>query len=405
MGGTAVPTINCNVSVTLADVYIRTTTGVMYVCTAMPNTWTAISGGGGSPGGSTTQVQFNDSSAFGGDTGLTYDKTTDTLAVAGPITTGDGTVAGETRLFELSANGSNYRSWLAPDTLTATLAFRFPDTVPTAGQVMLFGAPSAGVSDITFGAASGAPGGSDTQIQRNNAGALGAVTGCTSAGTNITCTGGNLIATSPKVITDISDTNGNELLKVTATGSAVNEFTVANAASGNSPTLSATGSGTDLDINLVPKGTGSLVVGTSPDVGIARHASNVLEVNSGTAGTIRDIVFRTFKGSGTGAAQLRTAQTTAPTCTTNCGTSPTVAGTDTFMTVTLGTTPASGFLITFNGTWAAAPACTAAMGTTGMVVGKLPLTVVTTTTTITVVTNGTAPATGDKYHLSCGGTQ
>lgn len=33
------------------------------------------------PGGTDTQVQFNDSSAFGGDAGLTYNKTTDTLNV------------------------------------------------------------------------------------------------------------------------------------------------------------------------------------------------------------------------------------------------------------------------------------------------------------------------------------
>jgi hypothetical protein len=36
-------------------------------------------GGGGTPGGSDTQVQFNDSSSFGGDAGLVYNKTTDTL--------------------------------------------------------------------------------------------------------------------------------------------------------------------------------------------------------------------------------------------------------------------------------------------------------------------------------------
>jgi hypothetical protein len=36
---------------------------------------------GGSPGGSDTQVQFNDSSAFGGDAGLTFNKTSDTLSV------------------------------------------------------------------------------------------------------------------------------------------------------------------------------------------------------------------------------------------------------------------------------------------------------------------------------------
>ena len=45
-------------------------------------------GGGGSPGGSDTQVQFNDASSFGGDAGLTYNKTTDTLTgVTGTFTT------------------------------------------------------------------------------------------------------------------------------------------------------------------------------------------------------------------------------------------------------------------------------------------------------------------------------
>jgi len=36
-------------------------------------------GGGGTPGGSDTQVQFNDGGSFGGDSGLVYNKTTDTL--------------------------------------------------------------------------------------------------------------------------------------------------------------------------------------------------------------------------------------------------------------------------------------------------------------------------------------
>jgi hypothetical protein len=35
----------------------------------------------GDPGGSDTQVQFNDSSAFGGDSGLTYDKTTNVVGL------------------------------------------------------------------------------------------------------------------------------------------------------------------------------------------------------------------------------------------------------------------------------------------------------------------------------------
>jgi len=42
-------------------------------------TWATPAGGGGSPGGSTTQVQFNNAGAFAGDAGLTYNSATDTL--------------------------------------------------------------------------------------------------------------------------------------------------------------------------------------------------------------------------------------------------------------------------------------------------------------------------------------
>ena len=53
-------------------------------------------GGGGIVAGADTQVQFNDGGAFGGDTGLTYNKTTDALKVVGPVvlgTLGDAAVA------------------------------------------------------------------------------------------------------------------------------------------------------------------------------------------------------------------------------------------------------------------------------------------------------------------------
>jgi hypothetical protein len=45
------------------------------------NAVTSSGGGSGTPGGSTTQVQFNDSGALGGDAGLTYDKTNKILSV------------------------------------------------------------------------------------------------------------------------------------------------------------------------------------------------------------------------------------------------------------------------------------------------------------------------------------
>ena len=72
----------------------------------------------------------------------------------------------------------------------------------------------------------------------------------------------NKTLTSPAIGTKISDTNGNELLNLTATSSAVNELTLANAATGNGPILSATGE-TNVDINLNPKGTGVLKSATA----------------------------------------------------------------------------------------------------------------------------------------------
>ena len=56
--------------------------------------------------------------------------------------------------------------------------------------------------------------------------------------------------------TAINDVNGNELVRVSATAAAVNEITVANAAAGAAPAISATGNDTNISLNLVAKGTG-----------------------------------------------------------------------------------------------------------------------------------------------------
>jgi len=96
----------------------------------------------------------------------------------------------------------------------------------------------------------------------------------------------NKTLTSPKIGTSILDTNGNELIKVTATGSATNELTIANAANGSAPTISATGSSdSNVNINLVPKGSGETVFGTgSAAAAITTSGTHdlVLDTNSGT---------------------------------------------------------------------------------------------------------------------------
>ena len=58
----------------------------------------------------------------------------------------------------------------------------------------------------------------------------------------------------------IGDENGNEQIKFATTGSAVNEFSVTNAAAGNAPALSATGGDTNIDLTLTPKGIGRVTL-------------------------------------------------------------------------------------------------------------------------------------------------
>lgn len=58
----------------------------------------------------------------------------------------------------------------------------------------------------------------------------------------------------------ITDANSNELLKFTQTASAVNEFTMANAAVSGRPKLSVSGSDTDIDLHLSPKGAGRVKI-------------------------------------------------------------------------------------------------------------------------------------------------
>lgn len=87
------------------------------------------------------------------------------------------------------------------------------------------------------------------------------VTGLLVGHTQLGVHSASLPLTTPKITTSINDSSGNELFKVTATASAVNEFTVANAAASGEPALSATGSDTDISIELTPKGAGRVTSG------------------------------------------------------------------------------------------------------------------------------------------------
>ena len=65
-------------------------------------------------------------------------------------------------------------------------------------------------------------------------------------GNNIIIDGGN----------SILDESSNEQIKFVTTGSAVNEFQITNAATGNAPEIAATGGDSNIDLTLTPKGVG-----------------------------------------------------------------------------------------------------------------------------------------------------
>jgi len=85
----------------------------------------------------------------------------------------------------------------------------------------------------------------------------------TIVGTDDTQTLSNKTLTSPKFadLGFIADANGNELIILDTVTDAINEVTLANAAATDAPTLTATGGDTNISLNLVPKGTGTVQIG------------------------------------------------------------------------------------------------------------------------------------------------
>jgi len=76
--------------------------------------------------------------------------------------------------------------------------------------------------------------------------------------------GGNLDTNSANILIDdahfIADENGNEQIIFQTTSSAVNQFDITNAATGNAPEIASTGGDTNIDLKLTPKGSGQVVI-------------------------------------------------------------------------------------------------------------------------------------------------
>lgn len=157
------------------------------------------------------------------------------------------------------------------------------------------------VNEVTItNAATGNPAkiastGGDTDIGLSVDGKGAGAIKLNTTGTGNVWIGTNLQHASAKAIVDV---NGNESILFPATvASAVNEFTVSNAAAGAAPTVAATGGDTNISVDLVPKATG---VVRARSLGLQKVTQTAL-TDSATL-TIAQILTGIIDGTPTGAA-------------------------------------------------------------------------------------------------------
>lgn len=113
-----------DIGIVCASGQVLTTTG--------SGVWACGTGGGsGSPGGSDTQVQFNDASAFGGDAGFTYNKSIDRIIVSGDVVV-PTVVGGNTTTSDL-----NLKTTVAAGTTGADMHFLVGNNGATEAMTIL----------------------------------------------------------------------------------------------------------------------------------------------------------------------------------------------------------------------------------------------------------------------------
>lgn len=121
---------------------------------------------------------------------------------------------------------------------------------------------------ITVGTTAISSGTGTRLVYETSGNKFGEISGVTSDGTSVTFGSANLLATRPKITTSIDDANGNAMIAFSATSSAVDTFTITNAATANPATVKFQATGSDSNINALisPKGTGRFQISDGTDL-------------------------------------------------------------------------------------------------------------------------------------------
>lgn len=298
------------------------------------STW-ATPASGGTPAGSSLTLQYNNASSFGGMSGTSWDDTNRSLTLTG------ATVTTSNPVFNLS------QTWNSSGVTFTGLKLNVTNTASAAGSLL---------ADLQVGGAS------KFTIDK----------------------GGKALSVSQSGVSLGWTSSYGFQYNSGADGSIIN--TVLNGTAAISMVAGAGGGIFVVSNNLFAfTNSTSNSSYSAADSGFARNAAGVIEVNSGTAGTFRDLKLRHLIAGGT-----------APTIGGSCGTSPAIAGGDTGAQITAGTGAPTSCTITFGTAYTNAPICNAnAQSTT------TALNVATTTTT--VIVSATALTASEKIFVQCVG--